>query len=151
MKAGSSSSGWLCRDTCHRQCSPTLSSSLPTMSGATQLAAMAAHPVEGRSFAGLWTGGGHQGRKWICGQKGKEACVRSRNWKLLSNGRLFDLVNDGNETRPIPPGKETPESKAARERLTGTIQGCSRARHAREGLRQDRRPRFTSADRFGNL
>ncbi len=73
--------------------------------------------VDGRSFAGLLTGGRYEPRDWICSQKAGSSCIRARDWKLLSNGQLFDMRNDPDEKQPIVAADDTDESTAARGRL----------------------------------
>ncbi len=93
---------------------------LPTFNDLAGLPAPA-YEIDGRSFAGLLTGGKHQPREWVFSQKGGNHCIRTRNWKLMHNGRLYDLAADPYENKPIKPGKDTPASKTARQRLAGIL------------------------------
>ena len=63
------------------------------------------HPIDGASFAKLLI-------------EGKEIAVRTRDWKLLHDGQLFDMRGDPFAEVAIPKADDTPESKAARTRLS---------------------------------
>ena len=43
--------------------------------------------------------------------------MRIPNWKLLSTGELFDLVNDPDEKHPIAVEEDTPASGDARRKM----------------------------------
>ncbi|MEM7396475.1 MAG: sulfatase-like hydrolase/transferase [Verrucomicrobiota bacterium] len=73
--------------------------------------------TDGRSFAGLLTGDPHTSREWVSVQTRNKACVRTRDWKLVSDGRLFQLAKDPDEKKAIAAKSDTPESKAARKEL----------------------------------
>lgn len=99
-----------------------LSDLLPTfaeLSGAP----MPTFNVDGVSFAGLLTGDDYTPRDWIYAlePRRKIICLRTRDWKLLSNGALFDMQNDPEEKNPIRPGTGNPESKRIRSELQAIL------------------------------
>ncbi|NCF94669.1 MAG: sulfatase-like hydrolase/transferase [Verrucomicrobiaceae bacterium] len=76
------------------------------------------HPIDGASFAKLLTEGKSPSRPWVSPQTKKEIAVRTRDWKLLRDGQLFDMRGDPFAEVAIPKADDTPESKAARTRLS---------------------------------
>jgi len=77
--------------------------------------------IDGRSFLPQIRGERGDPREWVYIQLNKQKAVRTRRWKLHGDGRLFDLQNDPFERKPIPAHSDTPESKAARERLQAVL------------------------------
>jgi len=78
----------------------------------------AAYEIDGQSFAGILTGEEHVSRDWVYSEKaGMDYAVRSRDWKLLPDGKLFDMRSDIHEKNPIMPAEDTPASAAARATL----------------------------------
>jgi hypothetical protein len=47
--------------------------------------------------------------------------VRSKDWKLLPDGKSFDMRSDIHEKNPIMPAEDTPASAAARTRLNSIM------------------------------
>ena len=76
------------------------------------------HTTSGASFAKLFTEGTSSSRPWVSPQTKKEIAVRTRDWKLLHDGQLFDMRGDPFTEKAIPKTKDTPESKTAREELS---------------------------------
>jgi arylsulfatase A len=77
-----------------------------------------AFKIDGQSFAGILTGEVYDPRDWVYTQTaGDIYMVRSREWKLLPDGKLFDMRSDIHEKNPILPEEDTPASAAARARL----------------------------------
>ena len=77
-----------------------------------------AYEIDGQSFAGILTGEEHDSRDWVYSEKaGMDYAVRSKDWKLLPDGKLFDLRSDIHEKNPIMPAEDTPASTAARASL----------------------------------
>jgi hypothetical protein len=77
-----------------------------------------AYKIDGNSFAGILTGDEHDSRDWIYSEKaGLDYAVRSKDWKLLPDGQLFDMRSDIHETNPITPEQDTPASARARASL----------------------------------
>ena len=80
-------------------------------------------PLDGRSFAPLLRGEDHESREWIYGEgRGKQG-IRTRDWKLISSGQLFDMANDPEEETPILKKDDTEVSAAAREKLESILAG----------------------------
>jgi arylsulfatase A len=76
------------------------------------------YKIDGDSFAGILTGEEHDSRDWIYSEKaGLDYAVRSKDWKLLPDGQLFDMRSDIHETNPITPEQDTPASARARASL----------------------------------
>jgi arylsulfatase A len=104
-----------------------LSDVLPTLVQVAGRSLPAGSPVDGRSFAPQLAGEPGSPREWAYigstrweGLKAPRA-LRSRRWKLLDNGELFDMENDPDEQAPILPGGEGAEAAAARERLRSLL------------------------------
>ncbi len=77
-----------------------------------------AYDIDGQSFAGILTGEEYNPRNWVYSEKGEEIyMVRSKKWKLLPDGKLFDMRSDIHEKNPILPGDDTPQSAKARTEL----------------------------------
>jgi len=77
-----------------------------------------AYETDGQSFAGILTGEEYDSRDWVYLEKaGMDYAVRSRDWKLLPDGKLFDMRFDIHEKNPITTAGDTPASAAARARL----------------------------------
>jgi len=93
---------------------------LPTFSKLAGLPAPK-YKIDGRSFAGVLTGGSHASRDWIYSESRGKYCVRSRKWKLCHDGKLFDMENGPGERKPIKAAADTPESARARETLRAAI------------------------------
>ncbi len=75
------------------------------------------HPLDGASFAKLFTEGTSPSREWVSLQKKDQIGVRSRDRKLLDDGKLFDMRGDPFVETAILESGDTSESKAARNRL----------------------------------
>ena len=50
------------------------------------------------------------------------AWIRTRDWKLYLDGRLFEMMTDPSEQRPILPADDTGESAAIRRYLDDELQ-----------------------------
>ncbi len=91
-----------------------MSDYLPTLA---QIAnATTAGNVDGISFATRLRGAGRSPRKWAYAEHKGRRFVRTRDWKLYSNGKLFDVKNDPEERKPVA---EHPSRKALEEALAG--------------------------------
>jgi arylsulfatase A len=76
------------------------------------------YDIDGKSFAGILTGADYDPRDWVYSEKaGMEYMVRSKQWKLLPDGKLFDMNSDIHEKAPIMPAEDTPASAVARATL----------------------------------
>ena len=90
----------------------------------------AAPKTDGISFAPALFGGAAEPRPWILVQyeDNKKSghswnLVRDQEWKLISDGQLFDMKNDPWEETAIFPENDTPESTAARRKLSAVMAG----------------------------
>ena len=73
--------------------------------------------IDGVSFRDVLLKGAPGKREWAGSQSRKGSCVRIPNWKLLSTGELFDLVDDPDEKHPIAVEEDTPASRDARRKM----------------------------------
>ncbi len=73
--------------------------------------------LDGRSFAGAMLRGEPSRREWIISQMANKACIRTCDWKLTHDGKLFDMKSDPDERNAIMPDQDTDMSAAARRRL----------------------------------
>ena len=73
--------------------------------------------LDGVSFASRIRGDGAAPRKWVFAEHRGKSFVRTRDWKLYNDGRLFNMKTDGEERSPIQPKDDDDASTAARERL----------------------------------
>ena len=80
------------------------------------------HPKDGASFATLFTEGACRSREWVSSQTKNEVSVRTRDWKLLGSGPLFDMRGNPFAEKAIQAKDDTPESSAAREKLTAILE-----------------------------
>lgn len=77
--------------------------------------------VDGVSFASQLLGKPGQAREWVHTLIVDKYFVRDSKWKLRENGVLYDVSDAPYTETPILPRDDTPESKAARERLQGIL------------------------------
>jgi arylsulfatase A len=90
---------------------------LPTFNDLLDLPATA-YEIDGQSFAGILTGEEYASRDWVYSEKaGTEYMVRSKDWKLHPDGKLFDMRSDIHEENPIMESVDTPASAKARATL----------------------------------
>ena len=102
-----------------------MSDFLPTFSeiaGARQSVHTATR-IDGQSFAGLLAGRGGRSRRWAYAERGsKRFFVRTQNWKLYNDGKLFHASHDVNEKTPVPlnkvPRKAADDIKLLQQALT---------------------------------
>ena len=90
---------------------------LPTLAEIAQARPPEGVHLDGQSFASRLRGSRGGGRAWSYNEHLGRSWVRDQEWKLYDDGLLFDMPSDPTEERPIPPGSESPEASAARERL----------------------------------
>jgi arylsulfatase A len=73
--------------------------------------------IDGQSFAGVLVGRGGRGRRWAYAERGtRRFFVRTQNWKLYNNGKLYHVPRDINEKSPVALNR-APTSAAADIRL----------------------------------
>jgi len=73
--------------------------------------------INGRSFAGLLTGVGYIPRQWAYSEHKGKYWVRSKQWKLYNDGRIYNMLDDPDEKKPLEPAGDTPTSELARKKL----------------------------------
>jgi arylsulfatase A-like enzyme len=78
--------------------------------------------IDGQSIVPQLKGKPGHLRDWVYNQFEGEAWIRSKEWKLYKDGRLFDMVNDTDENNPIFAGADTESSALMRRRLKGYFQ-----------------------------
>ncbi|MCZ6673270.1 MAG: sulfatase-like hydrolase/transferase, partial [Verrucomicrobia bacterium] len=92
--------------------------------------------LDGHSFAQLLRGTGGSPRKWAfseeavtpkpggvepVGENSGLKWVRTANWKLYTDGRLFNMQKDDLEQRPLFIGEDTKKQAGERARLTAAL------------------------------
>jgi arylsulfatase A len=77
--------------------------------------------IDGRSFAPQLHGQTGHPREWAYVQLGQRWYVREPGFKLTEQGQLFDMSDAPFVEKPVAPETDTPESKAARARLTAVL------------------------------
>ena len=110
-----------------------LSDFLPTFAELAGADLPADREIDGYSFASLLTGTGPSSRTFAYseeavlpkpggvepeGENSGMKWVRTANWKLYTDGRLFDMKNDDREESTILSANDTREQKRARAELT---------------------------------
>ena len=84
--------------------------------------------LDGHGFAPLLTGEAFDEREFAYAQHRGKFWVRNQRFKLYDDGRLFDLVDDPREKKPIPADKQSPAAAAARKALSSAIDGLDVAK-----------------------
>ncbi|MFP6762168.1 MAG: Cerebroside-sulfatase, partial [Planctomycetaceae bacterium] len=57
--------------------------------------------MDGQSFAARLSGRGTGSRDWVCAEGRGKFFVKTRDWKLYSDGRIFHTQIDSFENRPV--------------------------------------------------
>jgi arylsulfatase A-like enzyme len=90
---------------------------LPTLAELARAELPEGVPFDGRSFAPRLRDQAGNPREWVfCQHRGRQF-VRTHQWKLYNDGRLFDLRRDRREMHPIDRAAQSPPAAAARQRL----------------------------------
>lgn len=101
-----------------------LSDFLPTLGELAGAQLPGGQVFDGRSFVPQLRGEPGNPREWIYYQSdpeyGMDRAVRTRDWKLLASGGLYDMRGDPWQEPPVPPGTAA-EADAARRRLQGLL------------------------------
>jgi arylsulfatase A len=79
--------------------------------------------LDGRSFAPRLQDQPGTPREWVFCQHGGKQFVRTHQWKLYSDGRLFDMRRDPREMHPIDRAADSPQCTAARQQLQDVLTG----------------------------
>lgn len=86
---------------------------LPTFADLAGEQPLAGDRLDGHSFADLLRGSGPGRRTWVCAEgRNGQFFVKTRNWKLYSDGRFFNTEKDPFENSPVsavdvPPAERT--------------------------------------------
>jgi len=84
--------------------------------------------IDGRSFAKVLYGKETESRTWVFSQSGPEKhMIRNKRWKLLWDGKLFDMKSDPMENHPIPVGHSQKGTADARMELDSTHEALRKA------------------------
>ena len=70
--------------------------------------------LPGKSFAPGLRGEPRVGRDWVFAEHKGKSWVRSRDWKLYRDGRLFHMASDSQEQRPVDAGARKGAAEARR-------------------------------------
>lgn len=108
---------------------------LPTICEASDVAIPAGLKIDGRSFLPQLRGETGHPREWLYswynpsgGPKAKAEFAHDRDYKLYSDGRLFDLLADKDEKTALAADRLTDEAKAAKAKLQAAIDQFKDAR-----------------------
>lgn len=77
--------------------------------------------IDGISFASQLEGKPGKTREWVHSLFVDKYFVRDAKWKLRENGRLYDVSSAPYAETQVNPESDTPESKAARDRLQAVL------------------------------
>lgn len=77
--------------------------------------------LDGTSFAPQILGKEGTQREWVFSQLGDKKFVRTKQWKLHQDGKLYDIAKDPQEAAPIPADSSDPQAAAARKRLQAVL------------------------------
>jgi arylsulfatase A len=78
-------------------------------------------PIDGRSFTPQIYGKTGNPREWVYNQYEGKAWVRSKNWKLYSDGRLYNMREDTRESHPILEADDSEDSGRIRKKLKNFV------------------------------
>lgn len=103
----------------------------PTLAEAAGVSVPEPSRLDGRSFLPVVLGKKGTPRDWVYlhyeprhgNQNNIQRVVRERRWKLVDDGRLFDLKADPEDERPVTASSDSSESGAARRRLEAVLAG----------------------------
>ena len=73
--------------------------------------------IDGRSFASRILGKSGNPREWVYNQFEGEAWIRTKDWKLYRDDRLFDMNRDPDEKDPILPESDSDTTAKIRGKL----------------------------------
>jgi arylsulfatase A len=94
---------------------------LPTFAEMAGAMLPASAQADGRSFARRLKGIPGNPREWVfCEHRGRQF-VRTHQWKLYSDGRLFDMRRDHREMNPIDHTDQSPQAAGARQQLQDVL------------------------------
>ena len=91
---------------------------MPTLADVTGASQPHNRIIDGQSFAPQVLGIKAQARKWVFNQFEANAWIRTHQWKLYEDGRLYDMVNDPLEQTPVNSEMEDKDTASIRKMLT---------------------------------
>lgn len=95
-----------------------LSDLLPTFCELAGRPVAEREPLDGRSFAALCRGEADPGREWVFSQsKPNLWCIRTRQWKLQSNGALYRILGEADTEVAVTTGEADLQATQARTLL----------------------------------
>ncbi len=77
--------------------------------------------IDGHSFSPLILGQPFRPREWVFSEWNKKCWVRTQDWKLYQDGRLYDMNNDPDEKNPIGKEAAQPELVKIRTKLSTAL------------------------------
>jgi len=83
--------------------------------------------IDGKSFAPQLKGAQGRPRKWAYCQWNGKAWIRTQEWKLYRDGRLYNMENDPLEKSPILPDADNAESSAVRKELLKAFESLKKS------------------------
>jgi len=83
--------------------------------------------IDGKSFAPQLKGAQGRPRKWAYCQWNGKAWVRTQEWKLYRDGRLYNMENDPLEKSPTLPDADNAESSAVRKELLKAFESLKKS------------------------
>ena len=95
---------------------------LPTLAEVANIKLPTDQRIDGRSMAGVLTGE-PGGRKWIFAEYNGRACVRDQRWKLYSDGKLYDVARDPDETSALNVSEIAGDALLAYQELKSGLDG----------------------------
>jgi len=81
--------------------------------------------IDGQSFAVSLRQRPGPRRTWAFSERGKNRWVRTQQWKLYDDGRLFDMQADPQEQRPISANELSADAAAERVKLRAALQSLA--------------------------
>lgn len=94
---------------------------LPTLAEIAGAKLPASMQIDGKNFTSAIRGDPFSHRKWAFAEHRGKHWVRTHDWKLYSDGRLFDMKADPPEKRPIPEDGRSDQAKTAHAELESVL------------------------------
>lgn len=82
--------------------------------------------LDGKSFSRALTDSEFTGRPWVYASRGGAFTVRDQEWKLYSNGRLFNMRDDPSERKRLQ-GRLSEDAESAKMKLTRAVDSLGRS------------------------
>lgn len=95
---------------------------LPTLAALTGAALPVDRDIDGQNFLPVLAGASNGLRDWVYQEWEGDGWIRTREWKLYFDGRLFDMRRDPFEQSPITPADDSEEAAAIRQYLDAELE-----------------------------